>query len=95
MAEFVEKMYEKNSTGDWYEFANVAVELKWVNKTVKDIRDISFTTAPPEMDEENNVVELSTIGEKKIDPQGQAYVELPRLDSLDVYHLYNPGNYYR
>ncbi|MDM8562386.1 ATP-dependent Clp protease proteolytic subunit [Candidatus Marithioploca araucensis] len=98
---FVKKMYENNSVGDWYEFANAAVKLKWVNTIIKDIRDTSFTKQPLNMNEEmgEEMVLLSTKRktrlEEKLDVQGRRYVELPRLSQLDAYYLYNPDNYYR
>jgi len=97
MVELVKKMYENNSTGEWHAFADDATKLKWVNTIVTDIRDTSFTKEPMDEDEEGgtNVVVLKTTSNEKIDSQGQRYVELPRLNPLDMYYLYNPSNYYR
>jgi ATP-dependent Clp protease protease subunit len=97
MNEFVEKMYEHNSIGDWYEFADVAVNYKWVDNVVKDIRDVSFSKQPVDMkgDDKEGIFILETKYEEKIDPQGQRFVKLPRLNQLDVYYLYNPKKYYR
>lgn len=44
--EFVELMYENNSDGDWGEFGDVAVGLKWVNHVVTEINETAITTAP-------------------------------------------------
>ncbi len=97
MVEFVEKMYKHNSVGDWYEFADVAVDHKWVDHIVKDIRDASFSKQPVDVkgDDKEGIFILETKYEEKIDPQGQRFVELPRLNQLDVYYLYNPKKYYR
>jgi ATP-dependent Clp protease protease subunit len=43
---FVELMYENNSDGDWGEFGDVAVELKWCNHVVTEIRETAIITAP-------------------------------------------------
>lgn len=97
MEEFVNKMYEKNSLGDWLEFADNATNLKWVNKVVKDIRDSSFTTyrATGKNEEKGFTTARAAIRNEKVDSQGKRYVELPRLNPLDVYFLYNPNKYYR
>lgn len=44
--EFTELMYKNNSDGDWAEFGDKAVELKWVNNVVQDIRETALVTAP-------------------------------------------------
>jgi ATP-dependent Clp protease, protease subunit len=97
MAELVKKMYEKNAIGDWYEFADAAMRLKWVDTIVKDIRDTSFKHQPlePEEIEEGAMMQLKRNLSEKIDQQGQRYVKLPRLSPLDFYFVYNPDNYYR
>ncbi|MCK5876139.1 MAG: ATP-dependent Clp protease proteolytic subunit [Candidatus Marithrix sp.] len=94
MDEFVKKMYENNSSGNWYEFGDDAVEVKWVDTIVKDIRDTSFDHRPVEMEESENEIFIFAKKEKT-DSQGNRYVELPNLAPLDVYYLYNPHNYYR
>ncbi|MFI4860144.1 MAG: ATP-dependent Clp protease proteolytic subunit [Phycisphaerales bacterium JB063] len=43
---FVELMYENNSDGDWGEFGDVAVDLKWCNHVVTEINETAITTAP-------------------------------------------------
>ncbi|HIE01344.1 MAG TPA: peptidase S14 [Thiotrichaceae bacterium] len=96
MEELVKKMYEKNSIGDWYEFADVAIKLKWVDTVVKDIRDTSFKRQP--VDTEDNEEDMMLLGSglsEKLDQQGQHYLKLPRLNPLDFYFVYNPDNYYR
>ena len=49
--EFTELMYKNNSDGDWAEFANDAVKLKWVGQIVNEIREEGIverpTGAPP------------------------------------------------
>ncbi len=94
LEEFVKKMYETNSTGDWHEFADVAMRLKWVNTIVKDIRDSSIIKQPAEEEAKKGKKGAKSFNQK-IDSQGRAYLELPRINPLDVYYLYNPVNYYR
>lgn len=99
MDEFVEMMYEHNSTGDWNEFADNAVSLKWVDYITEDIRDTSYIKKPDDTEEENDdlfFIKASNLRLKEqVDSQGDKYVQLPRLGPYDFYHLYNPDNYYR
>ena len=44
--EFTELMYKNNSDGDWAEFGDEAVKLKWVNHVVEEIRETALVTAP-------------------------------------------------
>jgi len=94
MDEFVEKMYASSSSGNWREFGDNAIKIKWVDTIIKDIRDVSFNRRPTDM--ENNEDDIFIFAkEEKVDSQGNHYVELPRLTPLDVYYLYNPYNYFR
>lgn len=43
---FTELMYENNSDGDWGEFGDVAVDLKWANHVVTEINEAAIITAP-------------------------------------------------
>lgn len=91
--DFTKKMYEHNSIGDWFEFANAAVKYKWVSHIIEDIRDTSYTKRPVEQEEEDDGFRQR---QEKIDEPGKKrYVKLPRLRPMDVYHLHNPDNYYR
>ncbi|MBE9561983.1 MAG: ATP-dependent Clp protease proteolytic subunit [Proteobacteria bacterium] len=94
MDEFVVKMYENNSFGNWREFGDNATKIKWVDNIVKDIRDTSFDREPTDIEEEEE--EMFIFAKKeKVDSQGNHYVELPSLTPLDIYYLYNPYNYFR
>lgn len=92
--EFIKQMYVHNSLGDWREFADAAVKVKWVDQVVTDIRETGYrnkldtSKADKDDDEEDGT-------EEKVDAQGKRYVQLPHLSPLDVYHLYNPDNYFR
>lgn len=44
--EFIKRMYEKVSSGDWSEFADRASELKWVDVIVDEIRETSQLKHP-------------------------------------------------
>jgi ATP-dependent Clp protease, protease subunit len=92
--ELVRKMYQHNSVGDWIEFANAAIQYKWVDELIEDIRDLSYTKQPAEPETEDDFFFIMA-QQEKIDAQGKPYVKLPRLRPMDVYHLYNPDSYYR
>lgn len=97
--EFIKKMYERTSSGDWSEFAEDAQKWKWVNHIVQGIDETSFVKDPdankpaatpvgPPAPRPNSLVE-------EIDANGKPFAWLPRLDPKDVYFLYNPDGYYR
>ncbi|MFK5970828.1 MAG: ATP-dependent Clp protease proteolytic subunit [Candidatus Marithrix sp.] len=92
MDEFVKRMYANSSSGDWIEFGDNALKLKWVDNIVTDIRDTSFNHKPTDMEEEEMFIFAR---EEKVDFTGNRYVKLPRLTPMDVYYLYNPYNYFR
>jgi ATP-dependent Clp protease protease subunit len=92
LAELVEKMYAHNSTGNWYEFANVAVKHKWIDYVVEDIRDTSFVKKPPKK-KLNPGAQLLDLNGENVPFQNEH--TLPSLNPFDVYHLYNQDNYYR
>jgi len=90
--ELIKQMYVHNSVGDWFEFADAAVKLKWVNHIVTDIRETGYLNKP---DAKTADEKEESDSEERIDEQGKRYVKVPRLRPLDVYHLHNPDNYYR
>jgi ATP-dependent Clp protease protease subunit len=97
LPKLVEKMYEHNSHGEWSEFATEAVKHKWVEHVVEEIRDTSYTKLPVEEETEAEAEEIffSATNREQVDDQGRRYIKVPHLRPMDVYHLYNPDNYYR
>ena len=90
--EFIARMYEENSDGNWREFADEAVSLKWVDHIAADVRETSYVKNPDRFGPSTPVtVRL----EEQIDEKGQPYVLLPRLVPFDHYFLFNPDGYYR
>jgi ATP-dependent Clp protease protease subunit len=90
--EFIKQMYEKNSDGDWVEFATDAKKLKWVNHIVSSIKETAAVVNPdtiePKKAEKKSLTE--TLGK-----DGKPCMYLPRLNPHDAYFLYNPDGYYR
>jgi ATP-dependent Clp protease, protease subunit len=93
--EFIKKMYQKESSGDWAEFGDEAVKLKWVNHIVQDIDETSYLKDPKLMPTPQAVEEEMTGLKQSLDKDGRSFVILPRLNPLDVWFLYNPDNYYK
>jgi ATP-dependent Clp protease protease subunit len=90
VAEFKQQMYEHRKTGDWDEFADQAVKLKWVNTIVNELREESMRKRPqgdPPMPWYYRLF--------MEDDKGQTYCKLPPLDPMDAYMIYNPKNFYR
>jgi ATP-dependent protease ClpP protease subunit len=98
--EFIKRMYQNRSTGDWQEFGDGARKLKWVDEIVETVREESYNKNPDASSGPGTPTppfrgdSLSTLTERA-DSVGRRYVLLPRLDPVDCYYLYNPDNYYR
>jgi len=100
--EFIEMMYEKTKSGDWTEFGDDAVKVKWVDHVVGRIHETSLLKDP---DAKKKVTTTTTptrtslMGEDdlvpSIDEKGNKFMLLPRRNPRDVYLMYNPDNYYR
>ena len=93
MAEFKERMYKARKTGDWDEFADNAVKLKWIDHVVNEIREEGIrrkpSTAPA-------APMWGMFGvSMKQDEQGRPYMSLPPLDPYDYYFMVNPRGFYR
>jgi len=98
--EFIKRMYQNRSTGNWVEFGDSASKLKWVDQTVETIREDSYDKNPDAPSALNDspapgYVSRQPILPEHVDAGGQRYVLLPRLDPVDCYYLFNPDNYYR
>jgi len=92
--EFITRMYENNSDGDWVEFADKAVELKWVDHVIEEIRETSLLRNPDIKFKSTPTIPTRTTLEDEADDKG-AYERLPRLIPFDFYYLYDPYGYYR
>lgn len=92
--EFIKKMYARSSSGDWTEFADKAMELKWVNHIIQGADETSFTKNPDTQPKEKSNAETYALKET-IDAEGRPYIALPRLAPMDAYFIHNPDNYYR
>lgn len=105
--EFIKLMYENASTGDWQEFADKAVELKWVDEIIEEIQETSLLEHPDRQQRqparpttgitiaEGGAPQVHDEPVMKVDDKGQPYTLLPRINPLDVYWIYNPDDHFR
>jgi len=101
--EFIKQMYAHTASGDWKEFADDAVKLKWVDIVVGRCQETAWVKnpdvepAPPGQLATAAVAPGTNVSAslEKTDDKGRPYMVLPRLNPVDCYYLYNPDNYFR
>lgn len=102
--EFIKRMYAHSSSGDWNEFGDNAQKLKWVDTIVDEIEETSTirhpdtlqastTSTPPLRLPMPGTADQSL--REEVDEKGRAHMNLPRLNPLDCYWIYNPDGYFR
>jgi ATP-dependent Clp protease protease subunit len=92
-AQFIKDMYKHNSGGDWAEFGDRAVKLRWVNDVVKEIREAGITQLPK--GKAPSPWYFFSFGKVEKDAHGNSYRTLPRLGAYDFYMIHNPRNFWR
>lgn len=90
--EFIKRMYVENSDGDWREFGDEAVKLKWADAVVQTIWETS-TDKNPDRFGSRPVIRAEL--DEKVDEAGNPYAVLPRLQPFDHYFLFNRDRYFR
>lgn len=90
---FTAEMYKQNVDGDWEEFADAAVKLKWIDHVVHEIRETGIIKEPETKADEKPKLAFGLAEES--DAKGDRFVRLPRLQHADAYFLYNRDGYYR
>jgi ATP-dependent Clp protease protease subunit len=98
--DFIKRMYQNRSTGDWQEFGDGARKLKWVDEVAQAIQEESYDKNPdapyaPGVSPAPRRSEGQPVLAERVDTAGRRFVLLPRLEPVDCYYLYNPDNYYR
>lgn len=103
--EFIKRMYQNRSTGNWEEFADHARKLKWVDEVVDVIHEESYIKNPDAPSSLPSLPSLPGVPIRRAaqpedqveetDANGRTFVRLPRLSPVDFYYLYNPDHYYR
>ncbi|MBM4109749.1 MAG: peptidase S14 [Phycisphaerae bacterium] len=93
LEQFKERMYKARKSGDWDEFADVAVTLKWIDHVVNEIREEGIRRKPSDAP---GAPMWGMFGvSMKHDEQGRPYMSLPPLDPYDCYFMVNPRGFYR
>jgi len=104
MDEFIKEMYAHTTTGDWKEFADEAVKLKWVDTVIGRCHETAWVKNPDTDQAPSKEVATSAAAQgtkllpgmtERADEKGRPYMLLPRLNPVDCYYLYNPDNYFR
>ena len=97
--EFVKAMYAHTATGDWQEFADDAVKLKWIDAVVGRCHETAWRKNPDtgtaSTGQQVATADHSSASVEKVDAKGRAYMALPHLNPVDCYYLHNPDGYYR
>ncbi len=89
--EFVRRMYENDSNGDWEEFADGAKELNWVQHIVHEIRETGLRDQPTGR---ANAMPM-WMEAMEYDDKGNPFIKLPPLMPFDHYFMHNPDNFWR
>ena len=90
---FTKEMYKHNSDGNWEEFGDEAVRLKWADHVVSEIRETGIVKEPGDTKEEKPKMAFGLAEET--DSHGARFVRLPRLQAFDAYWIDNSDSYYR
>jgi ATP-dependent Clp protease protease subunit len=93
--DFVKQMYAHTATGDWKEFADEAVKLKWVDHVVGRCHETAWRKNPDSETGNAATIAKAEAASQKVDAKGHAFQILPRLNPVDCYYLHNPDAYYR
>ena len=98
--EFIEMMYDKTVSGDWTEFGDDAVKLKWVDHVIARAQETSLLKDPAAPKSSSETPSRSSLlgGDDlipSIDEKGNKFMLLPRRNPKDVYLMFNPDGYYR
>ena len=92
--QFTKEMYKHNSDGNWEEFGDEAVKLKWADHVVHEIRETGIVKQPGE-EEKDAKPKLAFGLAEETDSHGARFVRLPRLQPYDAYWIDNSDGYYR
>lgn len=90
LEQFKAKMYAAKKSGDWDEFADKAIELKWIDHIVNEIREQGVRSKPSPSGSGS-----WWMSAEKSDENGKPYVSLPPLEPYDCYFMINPRGFYR
>lgn len=97
LEEFIKRMYEEDSNGDWIAFADEAVQLKWVGHIINGVEETALLTSPDKKTTTATTEKKAYVSdlEPGTDAEGRPVMFIPRGNPLDVYYLYDPHGYYQ
>lgn len=96
LKQFYFKMYEKNSKGDWQEFADEAVKIKWVDTVVNVIQEQGIVKKPNIIPNQLKAYYNQIVNQDvTVTIPNELNNKLPALRAFDLYFLYNRNNYYQ
>lgn len=91
---FYEQMYANNSDGDWIEFADKAIDLKWVDHIVEAIREEGIIQKPSsQMPMQRFRITIEN-QQHSASSDRMHQVLLPKPEPFDYYFLYDPEQRY-
>jgi ATP-dependent Clp protease protease subunit len=94
--DFVKQMYAHTTTGDWKEFADEAVKLKWIDTVVGRCHETAWRKDPDAQSAgPAPIAKTELMAAQKLDAKGRVFQMLPRVNPVDCYYLHNPDGYYR
>ena len=93
---WTKEMYKHSSDGDWQEFGDEAVRLKWADHVVHEIKETGFLKDPEIASRDDKARARSSFGlAEESDAQGRRFMRLPRLQPYDAYWIDNQDGYYK
>lgn len=91
---FYEQMYANNSDGDWLEFADQAIDLKWVDHIVEAIREEGIIQKPSsQMPMQRFRITIEN-QQNSVNNDRMHQILLPQPEPFDYYFLYDPEQRY-
>ena len=90
LQKFKDMMYAAKKSGDWDEFADKALQLKWIDHLVNEIREEGVRKKPTDTNSGG-----WWMSSQKRDENGVPFVSLPALEPYDCYFMINPRGFYR
>lgn len=91
---FYQEMYNKDANGDWQEFADNAVKLKWIDHIVERIEEHGITESPDTDSYKKRKKGTKNIAiQNQVGEDGEVFMKLPKLEAFDFYFLHNNNKY--
>ena len=93
MEKFTAEMYKQNVDGDWEEFAEAAVKLRWIDNIVHEIRETGSSKSPRRRPRRSS--SSPSAWPRSRTRRATASCACRGFSTPDAYFLYNRDGYYR